>query len=402
MSDLGVNDFDLDGAAARADHQTRSSKKWRVYDHDVLPAWIAEMDFGIAEPIRDALLDQVGRGDLGYPDPAGDGVREAFAAWTWNRWGWQVAPPEVRVVPDVMRGMEMCLQAFSAPGEPVVVTTPVYPPFLDAVADYQRVLAPAGVVRRGDGWELDLDAVEYGLAAGARLILLCSPHNPTGHVFTRAELEGLAELARRHGAVIVSDEVHAPLAFAPHTHLSLATLVPDLRPHLVTVTSASKAWNLPGLRCAQLVVQDDALATALDALPRRLGNGVGILGLTASVVAFTEGDPWLRTVRQGLAERGRLLATLIGERLPQVGYLPPEAGYLAWLDVSAITADAPRALLDRGRVALNDGREFGPGGEGHVRLNVATSARRLGEVVDRMTLALATTDEELTDAAAHR
>lgn len=404
-----MSDLDLDALAEAAGHATRTSKKWRAYDGDVLPAWIAEMDFGIADPIREALIEQVRRGDIGYPDPAGDGVPEALAAWALDGWGWRVDPADVRVVPDVMRGMEMCLQAFSEPGEPVVVTTPIYPPFLDAVADYDRVLAPAGLVRNGTGWELDLDAVERGLGDGARLILLCSPHNPTGHVFTREELERLAALALRHQAVIVSDEVHAPLVFEPHVHLSLAELVPDLRRLLVTVTSASKAWNMPGLRCAQIVCQDAALRARLDALPRRLGNGVGILGLTGTVVAFTQGEPWLREVRRGLDERRRLVAELLSSRLPAIGYQPPEASYLAWLDLSALPTGVDGAsswageLVARGRVALNSGADFGPGGERHVRLNFATSRRRLEEIVDRMALALdPAVREEQTHVAADR
>ena len=368
----------------------RCSKKWSRYPADVLPVWLAEMDFPLAEPIARRLVERIELADLGYPALAADHpLPSVFAEWAGREWNWPVDPADVAIIPDVMRGVEMCLKAFSAPGDGVIVFPPIYPPFLESIADYDRVPVHCPVTPDGEGWALDLDAVRSGLAAGARLILLCSPHNPTGHVPPAAELRALAGLADRYDAVIVSDEVHAPLVYDGFTHTPIATLGDEVAARTVTLFSASKAWNLPGLRCA-LAVAGPRLRAVLNRLPRRFANGTGILGMEAAVAAFQEGSPWLTRIRARLDANRGAVARLLAEQVPQIRYRVPDAGYLAWLDCTELgwTNPAERFLAE-GRVALNSGLDFGPGGEGHARLNFATPEPILREAVRRIAAAVA-------------
>lgn len=373
--------------------RARRSKKWSHYPPDVLPAWLAEMDFPLATPVTDRILERVRLGDLGYPPLAGEHpLPEIFARWAKAQWDLRFQASDVLVVPDVMRGVEMCLQAFSEPGDPVIVFVPIYPPFLESIEDYRRVPVPCPVVPDGESWAFDLAAVRAGLAAGCRLILLCAPHNPTGHVVGSEELTVLAELAQEYDAVIVSDEVHAPMTYE-RSHRPMATISEAVCDRTVTLFSASKTWNLAGLRAALAVVTDPALRARLAGLPRRFGNGTGILGMEAAVAAFESGKPWLESVMGTLADNRRLLGELLAEQLPAIRYRMPEAGYLAWLDCRELGWDDPAAVfLDRGRVALNSGLPFGPGGQGHARLNFATPEPVLREIVRRMALAVETAD----------
>ena len=243
----------------------RAGAKWTAAGPDVLPAWVAEMDFALAEPITAALHDAVDRGAVGYsPSDARTGVAEALATFAADRWSWSLDPGHVVLVPDVMSGIELVLRTLCEDA-PVVVPTPAYPPFLDVVPLTGRTLVPLPLSPDGPA-VLDLDRLDAALAAGARTVLLCQPHNPWGRVFTRGELEGLRDVVVRHGARVISDEVHAPLVLKGATHVAYATL-DGTAAHTSTVLSAAKAWNVPGLRCAQVVTGTPADAGTLRALP---------------------------------------------------------------------------------------------------------------------------------------
>ena len=346
------------------------------------------MDFPIAAPIRERLCAVIEAGDLGYPAPDRCGVREALTAWLESEQGWAPAPDAVVVLPDVMRGVELAILAHTGPGDAIAVPTPVYPPFLSVVAENGRRLVQVPLARDGDRVGPDLDAIAAALADGARMVLLCHPHNPTGHVHAADELAALAELAAHHGATVVSDEIHAPLTLDGRPHVPFATVSETAAACAITLTSASKAWNVPGLKTAFLIAEEDALRAPIMAMRPRARMGCSILGLEASAAAFEDGGAWLRGVLEVL-ERNR---DLVVERLAATGIdvLAPSATYLMWLDCTQLGLPvAPSEFfLERARVALSDGRAFGAGGEGCARLNFATGLRIVEEIVTRMEAAL--------------
>jgi len=371
-------------AVALDELRLRRSWKWAEYPPDVLPAWVAEMDVPLAEPIRTALRAAVDLGDLGYADPGE--LPAAFADFAASRLGWTVDPEQVRVVPDVMVGVAEILRTSTAPDDRVVVNPPVYPPFFHTVAEVGRPIVEVPLADTQTGWELDLDGLEEAFRAGTRVYLLCSPHNPTGTVWRRGDLERVAELAARYGVLVLADEIHAPLTLAGARHVPFLTVADAAAEHGVALTSASKAWNLAGLKCAVAVTSSDPMRAALDRLPDAVRYRAGNLGVLAAVAAFRDGGAWLDALLAHLDRNRRLLADLLAGSLPEVGYRPPEASFLAWLDCTALGLgdDPAEAFRTRGRVALTRGLDFGGQGAGFTRLNIGTSAALLTEAVRRM------------------
>ncbi|WP_406193417.1 MULTISPECIES: MalY/PatB family protein [unclassified Streptomyces] len=367
--------------------RSRTSMKWRAYPEDVLPLWVAEMDVPLAEPIVRALTDALELGDTGYP--AGTGYAEALAGFADKRWGWEVAVERTAIVPDVMLGVVEMLKLVTGPGDPVVVNSPVYPPFYMFVEHMDRevVEAPLGADLRIDFDALD-ETFRRATTGGRRAaFLLCSPHNPTGTVHTADELAAVAALADRHGVRVVADEIHAPVTaggvdFVPYLR------VPGAENGL-SLMSASKAWNLAGLKAA-LAIAGPAAAADLDRMPEEVSHGPSHLGIIAHSAALRYGTDWLDALLAGLDDNRRLLADLLAEHLPAITHRPGEATYLAWLDCRALGLgdDPADVFLRRGRVALSSGIPFGTGGAGHVRLNLATSPELLTEGVRRMAAAL--------------
>ena len=364
----------------------RGTLKWSVAADGELPAWVAETDFGHCPAVVDAVQSVVARGGLGYPPPDDvTGVPQATAAFLGRRFGWTVDPADVRLCGDVMSGVQLALTAL-AEDAPVVVPTPTYPPLLDVVplTGHKIVTVPARV--DAGRAALDLDGIDEALRGGGRTVLLANPHNPLGRAYTRPELEALRDVVLRHGARVVVDEIHAPLVLPGARHVPYATL-PGTREHTTTVLSASKAWNVPALKCAQLVLGSRADAQALRALPTVANHGMSTLGVAANLAAFTEGDAWLDELVAHLDRVRTTFVAEVAERLPRARVLPLEAGYLAWVDLRAYGVDDPAvACRRRGRLVVNDGRSFGPGGEGHVRVNLGTSLDRTHEIVRRLRL----------------
>jgi cystathionine beta-lyase len=363
----------------------RSSTKWRSYPEDVIPMFVAETDFALAAPITAALQRAVTLGDTGYtpPDP---GLRGAFAAYAQRRWDWTVDPSRIRSTGDVMMGVVELLRATIQPGDRVVIAPPVYPPFSMCIPEAGGVVEEVPLLEGADGWSLDLAGIEAALADGARAVLLCNPHNPTGTVHARASLAGLAEIARAHGAVVISDEIHAPLVHdGPFTPFLAAS---DAAAEIgYAVTSASKAYNLAGLKCALMVTASESTTGVLRGLWPEVEWRTGLFGALAGVAAFAEeSDPWLAGLNAALDRNRHLLAELLAEHLPLARYRVPEAGYLAWIDVSAYGwgDDPARRILKEAKVALHHGPLFGPQGTGHVRLNFGCSPEILETAVTRI------------------
>jgi len=366
----------------------RTSEKWRHYDPDVLPLWVAELDVHLAEPIAKAVTDAVAAGDTGYP--SGTGYADAVAAFAAERWHWtDLDRGRIRTVPDIMLGVVEMLKTVTGPGDAIVVNSPVYPPFhaFPVFNDRKVIEAPLGPDHRIDFAALAA-AFELALGRGGKAAyLLCNPHNPTGTVHTRDELERVARLAADYGVRVVSDEAHGPLV-APGT-VFVPYLTAEGAETGLALTSAAKGWNLPGLRGAVAIAGTAAVAD-LERMPEKMSSSISHLGSIAHTAAFREGGPWLDALLAGLEENRCLLADLLAERLPEVRYRPQPGTYLAWLDCRALgLGDDPAAVfLERGRVALNSGLPFGTGGKGHVRLNYGTSPEILAEAVERMAAAV--------------
>jgi cystathionine beta-lyase len=384
MHEPAADPFDVSDDALRA----AWSLKWTHPPEGVLPAFVAEMDARPCPAVLDAVRGAVDRGTFGYPPfDAVSGVREAFAGFAATRYGWHVDPALVVSTGDVMAGVRFVLETLCDPG-PVVVPVPSYPPLLHVVPLTGRAVVTVPALD-GDR-RLDVAAIEAAFAAGARTLLLSNPHNPLGRAWTRPELEALRDAALRHGARVISDEIHAPLVLPGAVHLPYAC-IEGTAEHVTTVTSASKAFNVPGLKCAQIVVGTAADGAALAAVHFVANHGVTPLGIVASMAAYTDGGPWLDGVVAALADRRSELTTLLAERLPAVRWVPPEATYLAWLELSGLgLADPVGRALEAGRVMVSRGPDFGPGLEQSTRLAFATSSERLGRIVDGLARAWGT------------
>jgi cysteine-S-conjugate beta-lyase len=366
----------------------RRSAKWQTYPADVLPLTISETDFAIAEPIAEVLRDAVSRSDTGYAMPV-PVLGEAIAGFAAARWGWPVEPGLVTAVTDVSTGCAGLLRACCGPGDAVVISPPVYPPFFDWVAEAGARLIEAPLRQDQSGmWRLDLDGLRDAFRARPAVYLLCSPHNPVGRVHDRGELEAVVQLAHEHGVRVISNEIHAPLVLEGASFAPFLT-VPGAADIAVSLLSASKGWNLGGLKCAAIVAGSAAMQAVVGQLPRDGRWRIGHFGVLATVAALTAGQPWLDALLATLGIRRRQLGDLLAA-LPDVRWQPPQATYLAWLDCRRIgEGDQPRnAFLDRGRVALEPGPRFGPPGSGFVRLNFGTSEAVLSEAIERMASAL--------------
>jgi cystathionine beta-lyase len=366
----------------------RQSAKWQVFPDDVLPLPVAETDFALAPPVAEALHAAVDRSDTGYA-MAVPAVGEALATFAAERWSWAIDPLRVAAAGDVGVAAVELLRVLTRPGDAVVISPPVYPPFFHWLPEAGTRTVEVPLAHTEGGWRLDLPALERAFAERPAVYLLCSPHNPVGRVHSPDELAALVELARRYDVVLVSDEIHAPLVLPGATFTPLLT-VPGAADVAIALLSASKAFNLAGLKCAAIVSASPRMAGVVERLPVDLRWRVGHFGVLATVAALTEGGEWLDRLLLTLDRRRAQLGELLSARLPDVRWTPPEATYLAWLDCSALGAgDSARdACFERGRVALEPGSRFGAPGDGHLRLNFGTSAEILDEAVTRMAAAL--------------
>lgn len=374
-------------ALSLADLRQRRSLKWRLYGDDVLPLWVAEMDVLSPEPVVRAVSEAMARGDTGYP--WAPDYAEALAGFAQRRWGWAPEPRDARLVANVMTGVSEVLRLVTGPGDAVVVNSPVYPPFYGFVHNLGRrvVEAPLSTDGRLDPETLAAAFVEGTRGGGRAAYLLSSPHNPTGAVHTVDELTTAGELAAARGVRVVVDEIHAPLVYAPTRFTPYLSL--PVGASAFSLMSASKGFNLAGLNAALALAGAEAAAD-LARMPEEAAFGASHLGVLAQAAALRDGDAWLEALLGGLDRNRRLLAELLAEHLPLVGYRVPQATYLAWLDCRALAlgTDPAAVFRERGRVALSPGPGFGTGGEGHARLNFATSPAVLAEAVVRMASAI--------------
>ena len=365
----------------------RRGIKWTLYPDDVLPAWVADMDWPLAPPIRDAVERLARHDDLGYAyRPWDASVPAAFAHWMQQQFGWEIDPMRIVVVSDLIQAILATIEVWTEPGDGVIIQTPIYPPFLESVQQSGRALVDNPLRRGPTRYELDIDALRQAIDDRTRLLLLCNPHNPTGRVFERAELEALAEIVLEHELIVASDEIHADLVYPGATHIPFATLGPEIAARTITLTSATKAFNIAGARCAVMYFGSQELRQRFDTIPQRLLGTPSNIGIDTTVAAWREGSPWLAAVLAQLHENRNRLTAFLEQELPEVGYLSPEGTYLAWLDCTALALPGgPQTFfLERARVALSDGAEFSAYTDQCVRLNFATTPAILDEILTRM------------------
>ena len=367
--------------------RARRNNKWRHYPDDVLPAWVADMDFAAAKPIREFIAEMAENSDFCYPlKPPYPQLERALAERMRQRFGWEVDGSPVELVNDVVQGICIALKTLGDAGNGTVIQPPIYGPFLEATRDTGRPPVFNPLVISGESYAIDFDQLESVIAENARFLLLCNPHNPSGRVFSRVELERLAEAALRHDLVILSDEIHADLVYPGTEHIPIATLGPEVEARTVTFVSASKAFNTAGLRAALAVFGSPSLHQRFSAFPRRLRGGLNAFGAEAMRIAWSECDDWLQQTLAYLEGNRDLLAQAAPQELPGVTYRKPEATYFAWLDCRALMlGEEPfDFFLREARVALEPGLNFGPQGAGFARLNFATSKEILWQILTRM------------------
>jgi cystathionine beta-lyase len=386
MASTVAETYERDLAEIRA----RGSAKWSAYPEDVLCAPVAEMDYKTAPEVQRAILAAAERELYGYPSPAMQtDVQEALSEWYRRTAGFEVLPERIHTLPDILKGIEIGLRLFNRPGAPVVIPTPSYPPFfiVSQAVDLEVIEVPC--LRTVKRWELDLERIEQAFVAGAGTIILCNPHNPLGRVFTREEMAAITEIVGRHGGRVIADEVHAPLTFPAHTWVPYAATSETAAQHTISLMSASKGWNLAGLKCAQVALHTEADVKAWGTLNPMEAHGASTLGMIGNVAALRHGDAWLKDTMAYLDGNRARFGELLARELPEIAYLPPEGTYLTWLDCNRLELESPsKFFFEHARVAVNDGDMFGKAAKGGIRLNLATSRGVLEEIVDRMAKAV--------------
>jgi cystathionine beta-lyase len=374
--------YDFDGIIER---RNSDSIKWSVYPEDVLPLWVADMDFVSAAPIVEALRARADHPVFGYSQPSSL-LKDLIADRMRRRYGWEIDSPDILFIPGIVTGLNIAFQAFAGAGEPVVAQPPVYFHFLKDPVSHGRLLLDPPLVPNGDAYEIDFDLLERAVSAGARIFVLCNPHNPVGRVFSKAELERIAAICLRHGLVICSDEIHCDLLYPPYRHIPIASLDPEVEASTVTLMSPSKTYNIAGLGCGYAILRNPLLRKRWNQAGYGIVPHVNLMAYAAATAALESGQDWLDQVLEYLRANRDFLAGFIREKLPAVRMCRVEATYLAWLDCggAGIAGNAYDFFLKHARVALSDGAEFGKHYEKFVRLNFACPRKTLEEALFRM------------------
>jgi len=373
------------------DRRSTESNKWHKFPPDVLPLWVADMDFPSPEPVIRALRERVEHGFFGYGAEQPE-FHEVTCDRLLKRYGWKVPPEALVLLPGVIAGFNMAARAIAGPGDGILMQLPVYPPILRLPDNVKMSRDGADLVRGPDGrYTIDLDAVERAITARTRMFLLCNPHNPVGRVFTREELSRLAAICLRRGLVICADEIHGELVYPGHQHVPIASLDPEIEARTITLMAPSKTFNLAGLRCAVAVIPNQALREKFVASRLDMVQTPNILGYTAMLAAYRDGQPWLDELLRYLESNRDFLVKHVRANFPGVEVGVPEATYLAWLDCrgAGIPNNDPFTFfLERAKVSFNDGATFGRGGQGFVRLNFGCPRSLLMDGLERMETAL--------------
>ena len=373
-----------------SDLQTHRSEKWRAFPHEVLPLPVAEMDFPVAEPIREVLIEMVKTSDLGYLGAIPE-LGTSFAGFAKRRWNWDLNPSYVRTATDVGVAIVELLRIFTKPGDKVLFSSPIYQNFYTWMREtnVEMVDVPYLIDEQstdGTGFTHDWSGIEAAYENGIKVHLVCSPHNPLGKVYTREDLLRIVDLAKKHDVIVIADEIHAPLTYKEQPFIPFLSLGQSAADVGIAVSAASKGWNIAGLKCAIIITQSEKMHEKLNELAPAMHYRASLLGAFATVAAFEKGEPWLDQAIVILDQNRHLVANLIESRVPSIKYAMPHCSYLAWLDLSALNLgeDPGAALIERAKVAFNSGHIYGPLGKSHVRLNFATSPAIITEAIERI------------------
>lgn len=375
----GIKAFSLD------ELRKRKSVKWRFYEKDVLPLPVAEMDFPIAEPIKVALADMINRSDAGYLGPFPE-LFEAFQNFSKELWGWNPDVTQMRTATDVGVGVVEVMRTLINPGDKVLLNSPIYDNMWRWISEVRAELVDVPLKRNDLEYSLDFEAIESAYRTGIKVHLLCSPHNPVGTVFDRESLSKLAELAKHYQVIIISDEIHAPLTFSEKKFVPFLGVSEAAREIGITVTSASKTFNLAGLKCALIITENQFLKEKINAMPISVAYRASLFGAVAATAAMSESREWLAGALFTLDKNRKLIRNIIDTKIPSINYRIPDFGYLAWLDLAALDlgVDPAKVLLERGRLAVNGGHMYGPSNPSFVRLNFGTSPELITEAFNRI------------------
>lgn len=372
------------------DRRHSDSVKWNRYGENVLPMWIADMDFKVAEPIIHALHDRVDHGVFGYPVKPLQ-LREIIVNRLRRLYNWRVSPNAVVFLPGVVPGFNLVCHALTSPGDGVLMQTPVYPPILSAPAHAHLARDEMELTRQPDGhYTIDFDRFEVAITPRTRIFILCNPHNPVGRVFQQGELEQMAKICLRNNIIICSDEIHCELLFPEHRHVPIASLSPEIADHTITLIAPNKTFNIAGLRFSAAIVSNPRLREKLETTKKGLIPSVGIMGYVAALAAYRFGQPWLDNLLDYLRGNRDFLIQYVTTQLPNITIRSPEGTFLGWLNCrkANLPGSPHEFFLNKAKVALNDGSTFGQGGEGFVRLNFACPRQMLAEGLNRMRQAL--------------
>ena len=363
----------------------RKSTKWRSFAKDVLPLPVAEMDFPIAEPIKKALQDMVDRSDTGYLGPFPE-MLEAFKSISEKLWSWTPDVSQMRTSTDVGVGVVEVLRTLISPGDPIVLNSPIYDNMWRWINEVKGKLVDVPLINEGMNYQMDLAGVEAAYKAGAKVHLLCSPHNPVGIVFSKETLSNIADLAEKYGVIVISDEIHAPLTFNSKEFTPFLNVSTAAQRVGITVTSASKTFNLAGLKCALIITQDEKLKERINSMPVSVAFRASLFGAVAATSAMSESQDWLNNLIYTLDQNRKLLRNLIDSKAPAIGYREPDFGYLAWLDLSQLGLgdDPAKLILERSKLAVNAGSMYGPNSKNHIRFNFGTGSEIITEAFDRI------------------
>ena len=372
-------------ALTLAELRKRKSVKWRHFPSDVLPLPVAEMDFPTAPKIKTALTDMVERSDTGYLGPFPE-LFDAFAHFSAKRWGWQVDTKQMRIATDVGVGIVEIMRVLIKPGEKVMLNSPVYENIWRWVSEVHATTVDTPLSEENLSYKLDLAAIEKEYQNGVKVHILCNPHNPVGAVFSKNQLSELADLAKKYQVVILSDEIHAPLTYDAKTYTPFLNVSQNAKEVGITITSASKSFNLAGLKCAVIITESTKLQERINVMPPAVTWRASLFGAVASTAAYAESVDWLDGLLITLDQNRKLVEKLIASKAPAIKYRIPDFGYLAWLDLSALGLgeDPAAAILEKGKLAVNGGVLYGPKHKSFVRLNFGTSPEIITEAFDRL------------------
>ena len=370
------------------------SVKWQFYDEDVIPLWVADMDFGSPREVIEALQERAAHGVYGYELPSKE-LGEVICARLEKLYQWKVSPEELVHLPGLVTGINIAVRATCSAGDAMITQTPVYFPFLSAPKNFGAILQEVELTRHDDGpiihYETDFEKFEESLTPQTKLFMLCNPHNPGGFSYRREQLTRLGEICLKRDVVICSDEIHCDLLLGDQSHTPLASLAPELAANCITLMAPSKTFNVAGLGCSYAVIQNEELRRKFKAAAEGVVPLINVFGLTAAMAAYQHGDEWLSQALAYLKANRNTLIDCVNKNLPQIRLTNPEATYLAWLDCreAGIEGNPQKFFLEKARVAFSDGATFGKGGEGFVRVNFGCTRATLEESLRRIKSVLA-------------